>query len=156
MTQPTRMLIVLGVFSVAAAVALSVMAQRYVRLLQRPDAPASPPPPAAEAASPAGAGPSGVAARELALRHVDAFIAVRRALARADDDPGAGGAPGDGPRLADPERALERALVSAGMDRATYERILEMHRAWKSGRADVSGPLPDAFELRRQDLERLD
>lgn len=145
----------LAVFAVAAVTILLLMAQRYGKLLDRPDAPR---PPAAEEAGPvtppatgvahgAGAARDAQTVGERALRYVDAFIAVRRALAAAADSP-AGAAPPD-----DERGALDRALADAGLDRVTYDAMLEIYEAWKAGRTDLSGPLPDAFERRRAELE---
>jgi hypothetical protein len=165
MTRPTRMLIVLGVFGVGTVVVLSMMAQRYGKLLQRVErsrtaaparpAPVSPLPPASDPGR-ASTMPELGSAEDpgRAVRSVDAFIAVRRALLELPGTgPGAGSA---GAALEDEERALARALADAGLDRTSYDAILESYTAWKAGRADRSGPLPAAFALRRQELERLE
>jgi hypothetical protein len=147
------MLIVLGLFGVGAVIVLSMMAQRYGKLMQQVEpAPAS----ASSTAEPAGAGRAGSIA-VLALRHVDAFIEARRAIADGPMAERLSAHPEPGFPLSEVEaRRLDRALSDAGLDRATYEGILESYRAWKAGREDLPGPLPAAFEQRREELQRLE
>jgi len=168
MTQPTRMLIVLGVFGVGTVVVLALMAQRYGKLLQRvepsppavskPSGPAESPRADADSGAPAGSfSRETIEAQVRALRSVDAFIAVRRALMEsrgAGPDAAADGVPSVPSE--DQERALARALADAGLDRASYDAILELYAAWKAGRADLSGPVPEAFARRGEELERLE
>jgi hypothetical protein len=168
MTRPTRMLLILGLFGVGAVVVLSMMAQRYGKVLQRAEpsrpvaAPATEPP----AASPPGKVPGEIpdlalngstADGEQALRHVDAFIGIREALSEGPMATRLLAWPDPAFPLSEAEaRALDDALGDAGLDRATYREILQAYRAWSSGREDPGGPLPAAFERRRGELRELD
>jgi hypothetical protein len=144
------MLLVLAIFSVAAVAVLGIMAHRYGSILERRReaermserrvARSTAPGGIADSASPKTAptalpdGPGGEpSAEEEALRYVDAFIEVRRALEQVN---------------------LTRALQVAGIDAAEYTRVEKLYRAWKGGRRDIGGPFLAAFEKRREELER--
>ena len=140
----------LGLFGIGAVVVLSMMAQRYGKVLQRVER--------SQAAAPARvAGGGSAAAQKRALRSVDAFIAVRRAFAEGPMSDRLLAYPEPGWPLGEEEvRARDLALSNAGLDRETYLGILNSYEAWKAGREDLSGPLPAAFAQRREELLALE
>ena len=160
MTRPTRMLIILGLFGVGSVIALSMMAQRYSKLMPRAEPGSTATSSAAEPAAPSPAGRGATRSIEVqarALRYVDAFIEVRRTLAVGPmaDRLTAWSDLGD-PLTDEEAEALDRVLASAGLDRSTYLGILDLYGDWKAGREDLTGPLPDAFAQRREKLAALD
>lgn len=162
MSRLGRMLLVLAFFAIASIVMLGMMAWRYNKILERrgPSAPSvesvriDPAPGSAAAEpllSPAPADSEQTPSpREDADRYVAAYIQVRRALtAPAPQDADGEAEPGEsGARLG-------RALEQAGITREEYVKIDKLFRAWKDGGTRLSGPIPDAFVRRRDDLKGL-
>lgn len=168
MTRPARMLIILGIFGVGAVVVLSMIAHRYDKMMRRaqPEAPArssaaepaTPPVGGAGSNPPAELGSAGsIEAQARALRYVDAFIEVQRRLAAAgESDPDSASAAPSAARAEEEARLLDRALADAGLDRATYDGLLDLYAKWKAGRTDLTGPLPAAFAQRGEELRALE
>jgi len=82
---------------------------------------------------------------------VEGFIVVRRSIRGAIDP-----VEGRAPRIQEVAAARERALVATGMDAGTYVEVRRAYRAWRDGRERPGTPMADAFEARREVLERLD
>lgn len=137
MTPQSRSLLFLSLLASGGAITLSLMAGRYARILQQQAESAELEPTAFDAGD--------------ALRQVDRFIAVRRAVRQAADI--------EGSRLS-PEQlmreARERALSATGLDPKHYAAIRRLYRQWKNGRHDPTHPVLAALELRRVSLRRVD
>jgi hypothetical protein len=88
---------------------------------------------------------------ESAAGLVHGFIVVRRAVRERIDQ-----LDGRLPRTQDVVAARDGALAESGMSAETYAEVRRVYRAWRDGRGRTGTPMADAFEARRNDLERLD
>jgi hypothetical protein len=125
----------MAAMSVFAVIALSSMAQRYGRILD------------------SGAGSGSADTRSAALRQVDRFIDVRKAMIRALE-----GREGT-PAVPVMRAARDRALFEARLDIEDYREVRDGYRAWTSGGSVSDGPraeLVEAFESRREELAAVD
>jgi hypothetical protein len=127
MPNPTRTILLLVVMAVGALWALGYTAQRYARLLQGADWTAAE-----------------------AVRGVEDFIKVRRAMLREVETWGAG--PADRDAL---WRARDGAIVRHGADPGTYAEIRSLWRAWREGRLRPGSPVAEALERRRSEVQTL-
>jgi hypothetical protein len=150
MTHQSRMLVIMGFFSLGVISGLMNTANRYPMFLEKRP----------EAASGAAPGTVSASARQptwkraataRALARVDQFIGVRgRMLAEIDRRGGVVAEPGDFDRL----RAS--ALNESGMNLNDYGRVRELIRTWRNGQLNESNVMAAAFEQRKAALVRLD
>jgi hypothetical protein len=128
MLRPARTLLILLVVAVGGVSALGYLAYRYTRLIE-----------------------GEVTSGEDAVRRVDAFIAVRRAMRREIDS-----WHDAGPR---PETLIlvrNRTLVLHGLDPEAYAETRRVYRSWRGGRARPGTPMAAALEGRREELGRVE
>ena len=138
MTRTSRTLLILVLMSIGTVVVLALMAQRYNRVLEGRQRPVS-----------AGSRPVHDAVGELpnseAARYVQAYLGVMSSLKQAvvtideNTTPDA--------TLAGLRSTFERALADEGLERAGFQEMDGVVRAWEAGSTEV----PDAY---RRELDR--
>jgi len=144
MTRSSRTLIVIGGMALVSVLMLSMMARRYVKILdvqpmqgqQRESSATLPLPPATPEA----------------LADVDAFILVRRAVRAAMLGNVQPSGAAQLPRL---RLARDQALQRHGVDRIEYLKVRSAYRSWRSG-SPADDDLNDALEARRPLLREVD
>ena len=137
MTRTSRTLLILVLMSIGTVVVLALMAQRYNRVLEGRQKPAG-----------AGSGPVHDAVGELpdseAARYVEAYLGVMNSMKQAvvameNTTPEA--------TLAGLRSTFQRALEEEGLERAGFQEMDGVVRAWEAGSTEV----PDAY---RRELDR--
>ncbi len=129
MSTQARTLLFLAVFAVGGVTVLSMMAQRYGKILQEDHS-------------------VDAAARD----DVESFIEIRRSIHSVVTRSG------DRPDLARQIRAArDRAVSFSKIDAGRYSRLRSEYRAWREGLSDDSSPYPRVFQefvdrLREVDL----
>ncbi len=148
MSRQTRLIVILAGMALVGVIALSVVAERYSRVIAKPDD---------------GKGQTTRQAARVAAAQVDAFVRVRRALRKTIDA-------GIFDDVAPVPRALafgverNRVLSAARLHQADYRELRGHFRQWTQDPARLSDVWRDAFESRREalagcglgDLESLD
>jgi len=137
MTRTSRTLLILVLMSIGTVVVLAMMAQRYGKVLDarqqaRSTAPAS--------------NVSGPLADAEAARNVAAYLDVKSALGQAEEALG-NDAPHSETGQADLRMIFDRALVESRLERAGFQEMDAVVRAWEAG----SNEVPQAY---RRELDR--
>jgi hypothetical protein len=148
MTRTSRTLLILVLMSIGAVVVLAMMAQRYNKVLearqraeQRGDRPV------------AAAGVPEVLPEQDARRHVEAYLQVMGSLSSGVAELG------EDAEIDEAARArlrvvFERALVENGLDRAEFQEIDSVVRAWQEGSPEVPGAHRRELDRRADEVTR--
>jgi hypothetical protein len=139
MTRTSRTLLILILMSIGTVVVLAMMAQRYGKVLEVRQQ--------AQSATPgAEDNDSGPLADAEAARNVAAYLHVTSALGEAAEALGEEAASSqDG--VSELRRTFERALVESRLERAGFQEMDAVVRAWNEGSDEV----PQAY---RRELDR--
>jgi hypothetical protein len=147
MTRTSRTLLVLVLMSVGAVVVLAMMAQRYNRVLEARQRAGQ------RGGRPPVAGTAGALQESEARRHVEAYLGVMAALSDAVAELGQGGTVDEAAR-AKLRVVFERALVDNELDRAEFQEIDSVVRAWEQGSPDVPREHRRELDRRAEDVTR--
>jgi hypothetical protein len=138
MTRTSRTLLILVLMSIGTVVVLAMMAQRYSRVLEGRQKTGGAQPPTAH-------GEVGELPDSEAARYVAAYLSVmstlKQAVSEMDEETTAEAA------LAELRGTFERALSDRELDRAGFQEMDGVVRAWEAGSAEV----PEAY---RRELDR--
>jgi len=138
MTRTSRTLLILVLMSIGTVVVLAMMAQRYSRVLESRQN-------AGGAASRPARGEVGELPDSEAARYVAAYLGVmstlKQTVSEMDEETTAEAA------LAELRGTFERAMADRGLDRAGFQEMDGVVRAWEAGSREV----PDAY---RRELDR--
>ncbi len=118
MSTQTRTLLFLAVFAVGGVTVLSMMAQRYAKILQEDHSVDS-------------------AVRD----DVESFIEIRRSILTVASR--SAGSPELGRQV---RAARDRAVSFSKIDAGRYVRLRTEYRAWREGRSDEASPYPKVFQ----------
>lgn len=140
MTRTSRTLLVLVVMSIGTVVVLAMMARRYTQVLEARQQ-------AESVASLTQLDESGALQDAAARRNVEAYLGVMSALKDAAEALGGDAAPTE-EGIAELRRTFDRALTESRMDRAGFQEMDGVVRAWEAGSQEV--PLAYRTELDRR------
>ena len=138
MTRTSRTLLILTLMSIGTVVVLAMMAGRYGRVLEGRQQ-------AGDSGSRAVHAGAGELPNSEAVRYVEAYLAVTNSMKQAaaamgEETTGEAG-------LAGLRSAFERTLEERGLERADFQEMDAVVRAWEAGSTEV----PDAY---RRELDR--
>ena len=138
MTRTSRTLLILVLMSIGTVVVLAMMAQRYSRVLESRQH-------AGGAVSRAAPGEVGELPDSEAARYVAAYLGVmstlKQTVSEMDEETTAEAT------LAELRSTFERALADRGLERAGFQEMDGVVRAWEAGSEEV----PEAY---RRELDR--